>query len=76
VFDGLECLAVDPDEAAGANVLRVGETIVCAASAPKLARLLESRGLPVRMLDASELAKAEAALTCCSLIFREAMVTR
>ena len=64
------------DEAAGANVLRVGEAIVCAASAPKLARLLESRGLAVRMLDASELAKAEGALTCCSLIFRETMVTR
>jgi len=75
VFDGLECLAVEGDEAAGANVLRVGEAIVCAASAPALARRLESRDVRVRRLDASELAKAEAALTCCSLVFRETMET-
>ena len=75
VFDGLECVAVPSDEAAGSNVLRVGDTIVCPASAPGLARVLEARGLVVRTLDASELAKAEGALTCCSLIFRETMVT-
>ncbi|MEO7272732.1 MAG: dimethylargininase [Vicinamibacterales bacterium] len=76
VFSGFDILPVDADEAAGANVLRVGDAIVCPASAPKLARILESRGLHVRTLDASELVKAEAALTCCSLMFREAMVTR
>jgi len=76
VFDGLECLPVGAGEAAGANLLRVGEAIVCSAAAPGLARQLEARGLAVHPLDASELAKAEGALTCCSLIFRDSMVTR
>jgi len=71
MFDGLECLAVDESEVAAANVLRVGEAIVCPASAPRLVADLIARGLEVHTLNASELAKAEGALTCCSLIVRE-----
>ena len=56
---------------AAANVLRVGEAIVCPASAPRLVADLIARGLEVHTLNASELAKAEGALTCCSLIVRE-----
>ena len=71
VFDGLECLAVDASEVAGANVVRVGAATVCPASAPRLVADLTARGLEVHTLNASELAKAEGALTCCSLIVRE-----
>jgi dimethylargininase len=70
VFDGLEWVASDPDEPSGANVLRVGGTVLCAASAPLTQARLEARGLRVQPIVMSELAKAEGALTCCSLIFR------
>jgi dimethylargininase len=69
VFDGLEWVASDPDEPSGANVLRVGGTVLCAASAPLTQARLEARGLRVQPIVMSELAKAEGALTCCSLIF-------
>jgi dimethylargininase len=77
VFSGFDVLAVDLEqEPAAANVLRVGDAVVCDGKAPLLAEALRARGLPVHTLDASELAKAEGALTCCSLLFRERMVTR
>jgi dimethylargininase len=77
VFSGFDLLAVDLEaEPAAANVLRVGDAVVCDGKAPLLAEALRARALTVHTLDASELAKAEGALTCCSLLFREAMVTR
>jgi dimethylargininase len=41
---------------------------LCAASAPRTRARLEGCGLNVRAVDISEIAKAEGALTCCSLI--------
>jgi dimethylargininase len=75
-FGPLELLEVDPSEPAGANVLRVGETIVCPDSAPRTRARLEARGFRTMAVDASELAKAEGALTCCSLLFEERPVIR
>lgn len=67
-FPGLQSIAVDPAEPFAANVLRVGDTVLCAASAPRTRARLEGSGLNVRAVDVSELAKAEGALTCCSLL--------
>ncbi len=61
---------VDVPEECGANVLAVGETVLVAAAAPRTAELLRGMGRQVKLLDNSELMKAEGALTCCSLIFR------
>ena len=59
---------VDPGEPFGANALRVAEGLIYPSMFPRtLARLLE-RGLSVRAVEASELAKAEGAVTCCSLL--------
>jgi dimethylargininase len=69
-FIGLTSIAVDPAEPFGANVLRAGDAVLCAASAPRTRARLESRGLHVRSVDVSELARAEGALTCCSLLIR------
>ena len=69
-FAGMKAIAVDPDEPFAANVVRLGNVVLCAASAPKTATRLERFGLDVRAVDLSELAKAEGALTCCSLILR------
>jgi dimethylargininase len=70
LFEGLECFEIAPGEPEGANVVRVGAAILCPESAPGTTALLTSRGFDVRSVPASELAKAEGALTCCSLIFR------
>ena len=59
---------VDPDEPFAANALVVGSTIVHSTAFPKTQRRLTNRGLNVRGVDASELAKAEGGVTCCSLL--------
>ncbi len=68
-FQGIEWVESHPDEPLGANVLRVGGALLCAGSAPGTLRRLEDRGLAVHAVAVSELAKAEGALTCCSLTF-------
>jgi dimethylargininase len=72
VFHGFEVLRVHPDEPLAANALCVGDAIVYPAAFPRTAAMLRARGLALQILDASELAKAEGALTCCSLLFAEA----
>ena len=61
---------VDVPEECGANVLAIGDTVLVRAAAPRTAELLRGMGRQVRLLDNSELTKAEGALTCCSLVFR------
>ncbi len=67
-FDGLERIEVDASERFAANVLCIGRAVLVPAAASRTATLLESRGFTVVPVDASELAKAEGGLTCCSLI--------
>ena len=69
VFDGYRAIAVDPSEPSAANVLRVGETTVVSSSYPRTAAQLDAHGIQCRSVASSELAKAEGALTCCSLLF-------
>lgn len=57
------CIEVDPDEPFAANVLRLGDVIIAGRYPRTNARLPN-----VREVDASELAKAEGGVTCCSLI--------
>ena len=68
-FSTFDLVDVDPDEPSGANALRVGGDVVYAASFPRTRERLERRGLRVRSVDVSEIAKAEGAITCCSLVF-------
>jgi dimethylargininase len=65
---GLTTIEGDPSEPGGSNVLLVNGTVICPASAPRTRERLLGRGRPVLSLDVSELAKAEAGLTCCSLL--------
>ncbi len=69
LFADFERIEVDPSELYAANALRIGEQIIYPAAFPKTARRLETRGIRIRAVDASELAKAEGAVTCCSLVF-------
>ena len=72
VFRGFKIIDVDSVEPWAANVLRVGETIVAASSFPKTNETLRRAGFQVEAIDVSELMKAEAGLTCMSLIFENA----
>jgi dimethylargininase len=68
LFGDVEVIAVDPAESFGANALRVGEEIVYPAAFPRTRARLEKRGLKVVTVDLSELAKAEAGVTCCCIL--------
>ena len=68
VFDGFTLVEVDPEEPSAANALRLDDRIVVSSAFPRTAERIARRGLRVHAVDASELAKAEGAVTCCSLI--------
>jgi dimethylargininase len=67
-FDDFELIEVDRAEPHAANCLPVGGSILFPAAFPKTCAKLEQRACHVFPVDVSELAKAEGAVTCCSLI--------
>jgi dimethylargininase len=69
-FDGFGLIEVDASEPAAANVLRVGERVICAEHYPKTRGRLSIRGLVTQPVPAGELAKAEGGVTCCSVLLR------
>jgi dimethylargininase len=68
-FGRHEILEIDPSEPHAANGLLIGETLVYPVTYSKTAARLASHGIPIEPIDLSELAKAEGAVTCCSLVF-------
>jgi dimethylargininase len=72
IFEGCAIVEVSPEEPHAANVLAIGGTVLVPAAHPGTARILEARGFQVRLLDISELMKAEAGLTCSSILFETA----
>ena len=69
MFDRYEIIEIHPDEAYAANGLLIGETIVYPGAFPRTAERLDRRRIRIEFVDMSELAKAEGAITCCSLVF-------
>jgi len=67
-FDGIEPVPVDETEESAANCLRVGGRLILPAGNPRTAGALRDRGFQVTQVDVSELQKAEAGVTCMSLI--------
>ena len=68
-FPYLGLIEVPAAEPWAANVLPVAGTILCSSAFPLTRALLDRAGYQTLPLDISELAKAEGALTCSSLIF-------
>jgi dimethylargininase len=66
---GFELLDLPAEEPAAANALLLNNVVILSASFPKTRALLENRGFSTWIIDVSELQKAEAGVTCCSLIF-------
>ncbi len=68
-FDGVKFIETDASEPYAANALLIGESVIYPTSFPRTQDRLKSAGIDTVNVDADELAKAEGAVTCCSLIF-------
>jgi dimethylargininase len=68
VFEGFTMVEVDPSEPSAANALRLADRILYSSAYPQTAERIVRCGLRVHTVDASEVAKAEGAVTCCCLI--------
>lgn len=70
---GIECIQVDPSEPMAANLVALPmadepNTVLHGAAYPRTGERLLAAGLNVVEVPADELAKAEGALSCCSLL--------
>jgi dimethylargininase len=74
LFSTFDLVEVDSREPYAANIVRVGEELVYPGSFPRTLERLERLGFRVRTVEVDELAKAEGAVTCCSLIFEDQSV--
>jgi dimethylargininase len=68
-FAGFDWIGVDPTEPGAANALAVGGAILHPAQHVRTRARIEAAGLAVTPMPLTELAKAEAGLTCCSIIY-------
>jgi dimethylargininase len=75
-FADFDLVDVDSVEPMGANIVRVGANLLYAAAFPRTLDLLQGRGYVAVTIDVSEIAKAEGAVTCCSLIFQSSSTER
>ncbi|MCQ3938016.1 MAG: dimethylargininase [Chloroflexi bacterium] len=67
-FQGYDLIEVDASEPFAANCLPIKGKIIYPTAFPKTQKRLMQRGCDVVNVNLSELAKAEGAVTCCSLI--------
>jgi len=67
-FEGFHLIDVDESEDFAANCLPLGDSIIFPDSFPKTGARLAAQGYKIKPVLADELAKAEGAVTCCSLI--------
>jgi dimethylargininase len=70
-FSRYDRIEVDPSEPYAANALLVGDAVLYPTAFPRTAARLEGAGIQLVPTDVSELAKAEGAVTCCSLILND-----
>jgi dimethylargininase len=71
-FESATVIEVDPAEPFAANALLVGNGVIHPAACPRTRARLEAHGVRTVTVDVSELAKAEGAVTCCSVILEQA----
>jgi dimethylargininase len=69
VFRGVDLVEIEAGEPYAANIVRAGTSLIYPAAFPRTRAKLEQLGFQVTTTDVSELAKAEGAVTCCSVIF-------
>lgn len=64
-----ELVTIPANEPWAANVLRINDRICMSTGNPRATELIRQRGILVEIIDLSEFAKAEAGITCLSLLF-------
>jgi dimethylargininase len=72
-FKGFKLAYTPAEEPWSANILRVGATVCVQAGFPKALELIRRVARKVEIIDISELRKAEAGLTCSSIIFESSI---
>jgi dimethylargininase len=70
-FEGYDLIDIDPSEPFAANCLPIGDFIIFPTAFPKTRARLEAKGYKIKAVKVDELAKAEGAVTCCSLIINQ-----
>lgn len=73
-LSGYRILDVASEEPAAADVLPLGGAVLMPSSFPNTAEVLVQAGFQPRGIDVSELQKAEAGVTCMSLVFEAGML--
>jgi dimethylargininase len=68
-FRAFDLVDVDPAEPTAANALRLHDRVIYPTSFPRTRARINDRGIRVVGVDVDEIAKAEGAVTCCSLVF-------
>lgn len=66
-FEGMKLLITPEGEEAGANLLRVNDTVLVGAGYPRTIAMIAAHGLNVVPLPVSEIGKIDAGLSCMSL---------
>jgi len=69
VFHDFKMIAVPAEEPGASDVLPIGGKVLVPASFPRTCQVLRASGVDVLPVDVSELQKAEAGVTCMSLLF-------
>ena len=64
-----QLIDVDPSEPFAGTALTIGETVMMTAAVPRTIERVRACGYEVREVDITEFEKAEAGLTCLSLVF-------
>ena len=67
-FEGVTRIGIAEEEPLAANTLTIGGTTLISASCPETANRLRAAGIRSRAVEISEFEKAEAGMTCMSLI--------
>jgi dimethylargininase len=67
-FTGFDLIPIHASEDFAANCLPINGHIIYPTSFPHTQKLLEAKGYKIKNVHLDELAKAEGAVTCCSLI--------
>ena len=68
-FPDMKFIEVDPSEPYAANAVLIEDSVIYPSAFPNTQAKLAQAGIRMSIVDADELAKAEGAVTCCSLIF-------
>jgi dimethylargininase len=68
---GYDLVSVDPAEPSAANALAVAGRILAHGGFPRTLARVEARGFPVIRVDVSEFLKAEAGVTCKSILYTD-----